>query len=168
MSATSQPPACLYSSLQLDEQLCFALHASARAITGVYMETLDAHGLTYPQYLVLICLIEDDGLSVGALGKRLSLDSGTLTPLVKRLEEKGLVRRERSKDDERRVRVWLTEAGWASRDIALQARSLVVDRLGMTEAEISDLRATLMTVTNRLKFGRPLAASDDLAIAFAD
>lgn len=96
---------------QLDSQLCFPLYAAARAMTQAYQPLLAPFGLTYPQYLVLLVLWETDGASVGQIGERLHLDSGTLTPLLKRLEGAELVRRARSSEDERVVRIWLTPKG---------------------------------------------------------
>jgi MarR family transcriptional regulator, organic hydroperoxide resistance regulator len=98
-------------SLLLDDQLCFALYAAQRAVTSAYRPLLDELGLTYPQYLVMLVLWEGDGLMVSELGQRLSLDSGTLTPLLKRLESAGLVSRMRDVADERRVHIHLTAAG---------------------------------------------------------
>jgi DNA-binding MarR family transcriptional regulator len=102
-------------SLQLDDQLCFALYNASRALTRAYGPILEPLGLTYPQYLVLLVLWEGDGLGVKRLGERLALDSGTLTPLLKRLEQQGLVERRRGEDDERVVRIYLTAAGKALR-----------------------------------------------------
>jgi DNA-binding MarR family transcriptional regulator len=95
----------------LDNQLCFALYSASLAMTKLYKPLLDPLGLTYPQYLALLVLWERDGLSVGELGERLFLDSGTLTPLLKRMEAAGWLARERSADDERRVHVALTAEG---------------------------------------------------------
>lgn len=97
--------------LRLDQQLCFALYASSLAMTKQYKPLLEPLGLTYPQYLVMLVLWEADDISVSALGQRLSLDSGTLTPLLKRLEGAGLVSRCRASDDERRVDIFLTPKG---------------------------------------------------------
>jgi len=107
--------------LALDRQLCFALYAASLAVTKAYKPLLEPLGLTYPQYLVLLVLWEQDDQSVSALGERLTLDSGTLTPLLKRMESQGLLARSRDQADERRVRVRLTAAGQA-----LQARALPV------------------------------------------
>ena len=98
-------------ALKLDNQLCFALYAASLAMTKLYKPLLDELGLTYPQYLVMLVLWERDGLAVSELGRRLSLDSGTLTPLLKRLEAAGLVSRLRAVDDERRVHIHLSAAG---------------------------------------------------------
>jgi MarR family transcriptional regulator, organic hydroperoxide resistance regulator len=99
------------AALLLDNQLCFALYSASLAMTKLYKPLLDELGLTYPQYLVMLVLWEGDGLMVSALGERLSLDSGTLTPLLKRLESAGLVSRMRDAADERRVHIHLTAAG---------------------------------------------------------
>ncbi len=98
-------------ALLLDNQLCFALYSASLAMTKLYKPLLDAIGLTYPQYLVMLVLWEQDEQTVSDIGSRLHLDSGTLTPLLKRLETAGIVLRERSADDERRVHVVLTDAG---------------------------------------------------------
>jgi len=97
--------------LHLDEQLCFALYHASRALTRAYAPLLEPLGLTYPQYIVLLVLWEGDGMPIKQLGERLALDSGTLTPLLKRLEHQGLVERRRGEDDERIVRIHLTAAG---------------------------------------------------------
>ena len=98
-------------SLQLDNQLCFALYSSSLAMTKLYKPLLADLGLTYPQYLVMLVLWEQDALMVSALGDKLFLDSGTLTPLLKRLEAAGFISRQRAADDERRVLVTLTPTG---------------------------------------------------------
>lgn len=105
-------------SLRLDDQICFPLYAASRAVQQRYRPLLDRIGLTYTQYLVMMVLWEADGLSVKDLGGRLYLDSGTLTPLLRRLEDAGRVRRERSTKDARVVHVHLTEAGRALRSDA--------------------------------------------------
>ena len=97
--------------LDLDNQLCFALYSTSLAMTKVYKPLLDALGLTYPQYLAMLVLWEQDGLMVSELGERLYLDSGTLTPLLKRMELSGLISRIRAVEDERRVHITLTAAG---------------------------------------------------------
>jgi DNA-binding MarR family transcriptional regulator len=98
-------------ALLLDNQLCFAIYSASLAMTKLYKPLLEELGLTYPQYLVMLALWEDDGPTVSSLGERLSLDSGTLTPLLKRLEAAGLVSRLRDVQDERRVHISLTAAG---------------------------------------------------------
>ncbi|BBX19513.1 MarR family transcriptional regulator [Mycolicibacterium duvalii] len=126
------------SAPRLDEQLCFALYSASRAVTAAYRPILDELNLTYPQYLVLLVLWEEEPCTVGHLGRRLHLDSGTLSPLLKRLEGAGLVRRERSADDERRVGVTLTAAGRA-----LEQRAACVPErlLGSTDVPAADLMA---------------------------
>ena len=139
-----------YDVLRLDNQLCFALYAATRAIAKTYRQRLGPMGLTYPQYLVLVVLWEQDGITISELGRHLMLDSGTLTPLVKRLENMGHVSRRRSKDDEREVNVWLTPKGFELRDMALDARRFVACRLEMSEQEIGELRGELMDLIGRL------------------
>lgn len=108
-----------YDSLKLDNQLCFPLYACAKEIVRQYKPYLDEIDLTYTQYVTMMVLWEEDNLSVKALGKRLYLDSGTLTPLLKKLEAKGYLTRTRSADDERSVIISLTDDGLALRDKAL-------------------------------------------------
>ncbi|MDC8786205.1 MarR family winged helix-turn-helix transcriptional regulator [Roseateles koreensis] len=105
--------------LRLDRQLCFALYASSLAMTKLYKPLLAPLGLTYPQYLVMLVLWEQDGLSVSALGQRLALDSGTLTPLLKRMQSAGLIERRRATDDERRVDIALTPQAAVLKEQAL-------------------------------------------------
>jgi DNA-binding MarR family transcriptional regulator len=135
---------------RLDGQLCFALHRATRAITGAYGEVLAASGISYTQYLVLICLFETDGMTVGEIGARLSLHSNTLTPVVKRLEARGAVRRQRGAADERKVEVWLTEDGRALGPVAAAAQRHVLEKLAMDAPEIARLRHTLAAVADRL------------------
>ncbi|MBJ6760178.1 MarR family transcriptional regulator [Myxococcaceae bacterium JPH2] len=127
-------------SLRLDRQLCFPLYAAARAMVQAYAPLLEKLGLTYPQYLVMLVLWEEDGVSVKALGERLFLDSGTLTPLLKRLETQGLVRRERSTEDARSVRVSLTTSGRALKRKAASVPEAMSCRLGMSLEEVTRLR----------------------------
>lgn len=122
--------------LLLDHQLCFALHSASLAMTKVYKTQLDKLGLTYPQYLVLLVLWERDGVTVSDIGERLFLDSGTLTPLLKRLEAQGLVDRSRDPDDERRVVIRLTDAGRALKQDAAAIPGCI---LGATGCSVEDL-----------------------------
>jgi DNA-binding MarR family transcriptional regulator len=122
--------------LLLDNQLCFALHSTSLAMTKVYKPHLDALGVTYPQYLVLLVLWERDGLGVSEIGARLFLDSGTLTPLLKRLEAQGLVDRSRDPEDERRVEVRLTDAGRALKEDAAGIPACI---LGATGCNVEDI-----------------------------
>ena len=119
-------------------------------MTRTYRDQLIELGLTYPQYLVLTVLWETDALSLTTIGRHLRLDSGTLTPLVKRLETSGFVTRIRRSTDEREVEIALTAAGLALRTRAIGVRQAVVERLGMTESEISVLRSELMTLVKTL------------------
>ena len=147
---TPEAATASYDLLRLDNQLCFALYAAARAVSKTYRERLGPMGLTYPQYLVMIVLWEQDGLTISEIGRRLMLDSGTLTPLIKRLEGMGIVKRERGTNDEREVWVTLTSKGLELRDLALDARRFVACRLEMTEAEILALRSDLMSLVGQL------------------
>ena len=135
--------------LQLDRQLCFALHATSRAVTQAYAPLLAPLGVTYPQYLVLLVLWEDDDLTVSGLGERLFLDSGTLTPLLKRLETHGAVVRHRDPADERVVRVSLTRAGKSLRRKAEGIADGVACAIGVTPAEIAALREPLRKILLR-------------------
>ncbi len=136
--------------LSLDAQLCFLLYSSAHAMTRLYKPLLDRLGLTYPQYLVMMVLWEADDQTVNALGQRLELDSGTLTPLLRRMADKGLLVRERDADDERRVRVRLTPAGLALREQAGEVPKAVLCALGVDEAGLVRLRETLREVRQRI------------------
>ncbi|MGA5038552.1 MarR family winged helix-turn-helix transcriptional regulator [Streptomyces capoamus] len=136
--------------LRLDRQICFSLHAASRAFNGVYRVLLKDLGLTYPQYLVMLVLWEQGDLPVKKLGAQLRLDSGTLSPLVKRLEAAGLVRRERSAEDERSVLVRLTGEGTALRERALEVPRRIMSATGFDLAELVDLRARLDRLTTAL------------------
>lgn len=127
------------ADLRLDAQLCFALYAASRATTAAYREPLAELGLTYPQYLALLALWEEDGQTVTALGSRLRLDSGTLSPLLKRMETGGLLERRRGHADERRVTVHLTAAGDRLRERAPDVQRRVLDASGLTPEEMATL-----------------------------
>lgn len=129
--------------LRLDRQLCFALYSSSLAMTKLYKPLLAPLGLTYPQYLAMLVLWEMDGLSVSRLGQRLSLDSGTVTPLLKRLEQQGLIERRRADDDERRVDIFLTPAG---RKLRTQALDIPEQLACASACELDEL----VTLTQRL------------------
>ena len=137
-------------SAVLEDQLCFALYAASRAMTARYRPLLDAIGLTYPQYLVMMLLWEEDNQTVGQLGARLSLDSGTLSPLLKRLTTAGLVTRHRRVEDERSVAIALTDAGRALRDKAGEISEEIICALDLDREEFADLRAKLNLVTERV------------------
>lgn len=135
---------------RLDEQLCFSLYAAGLALNRVYRAPLAALGLTYPQYLVLMVLWEKDSLTVSAIGERLLLDSATLTPLLKRLEQAGHVARRRDARDERRVVVSLTDGG---RDLATRAAAIpehIRCALQCSEDEFLTLRSGLDAIRRRL------------------
>jgi MarR family transcriptional regulator, organic hydroperoxide resistance regulator len=136
--------------LQLDSMLCFAVYAAGHAFTRFYKPRLDAIGLTYPQYLVFMVLWEADGITVKALGDRLFLDSGTITPLVKRLETRGLLRRQRDDEDERLVRIFLTDEGRALRAKALSVPLAVSTALGGSPEAGAALREGLHRLRERL------------------
>ncbi|WP_411880477.1 MarR family winged helix-turn-helix transcriptional regulator [Polaromonas sp. YR568] len=122
--------------LQLDNQLCFALYSTSLAMTKLYKPMLEELGLTYPQYLAMLVLWEQDGLTVSELGERLYLDSGTLTPLLKRMETAGLVSRLRAVQDERRVHITLTAAG---RKLKAKAAKIPGCILSATQCSIPEL-----------------------------
>jgi DNA-binding MarR family transcriptional regulator len=136
--------------LRLDRQICFSLHAASRAFNGVYRVILKDLGLTYPQYLVMLVLWEQGEMPVKKLGEHLRLDSGTLSPLLKRLEAAGLVRRERSARDERSVEVRLTEEGVALRERAVRVPRRIAAATGFDIDEIRDLRDRLDQLTSTL------------------
>ncbi|MEW1584287.1 MarR family transcriptional regulator [Micromonospora vinacea] len=138
--------------LVLRRQVCFALYAASRALTDVYRPILDEFGLTYPQYLVLLVLWErpDDAPTVSELGAELRLDSGTLSPLLKRLEGAGLVVRRRSARDERRVEVGLTEQGRALREQLCDVPLRIALATGLGIDELVALRDTLTRVTDTI------------------
>ncbi len=138
------------TALLLDDQLCFAVYAASRAMIGVYRPVLDELGLTYPQYLTLLVLWEQSPVSVSHLGLRLQLDSGTLTPLLKRLEKQGLVERQRRADDERVVDIHLTLAGKKLRARALKVPEAMLCRLNRTRSEAMALRDQLHLLTQHL------------------
>ncbi|WNG28382.1 MarR family transcriptional regulator [Cystobacter fuscus] len=136
--------------LRLDDQLCFALHAASRAMTGAYQPLLEELGVTYPQYLVLMALWEEDGARVSRLGERLYLDSATLTPLLKRLESRGLVERRRSHVDERVVEVFLTPEGKGLEQRALELFPQLACKTRLSLGELVRLRDTLKKLTRTL------------------
>lgn len=137
-------------SVALDDQLCFALYAASRAVTARYRPMLDAIGLTYPQYLVMLLLWESDNQTVGQLGNRLALDSGTLSPLLKRLTAAGLVSRTRRVEDERSVSIGLTDAGRALQAKALAISEEMIGAIGFDTSEFDDLKSRLRLLTDRV------------------
>jgi MarR family transcriptional regulator, organic hydroperoxide resistance regulator len=138
------------SHLLLDEQLCFALYAASRRMTATYRPLLEALELTYPQYLVMLVLWERDGITVRELGERLQLDSGTLTPLLKRLEQSHLVERRRRASDEREVEITLTKAGRNLHQRAAEIPRCLAEKLCMSVDEFIRLRDQLKSLAIRL------------------
>ncbi len=148
------------SVFRLEDHLCFAVYAANHAFTAAYKPLLEPLGLTYPQYAVLLVLWERDGLNVKEIGARLHLDSGTLTPLLKRMEGAGLVRRERDAADERNLRVLLTEAGRGLQGEAVRIREHLGCALGESEEAIGALRTSLAAMTPRLRASARPAGDD--------
>ena len=137
-------------ALKLDNQLCFALYSASLAMTKLYKPLLDELGLTYPQYLVMLVLWEGDGIMVSELGQRLSLDSGTLTPLLKRMEAAGLVSRLRDVADERRVHIHLTAAGRRLKARAAKVPGCVLAASQCSLPELVQLTASIRQLRERL------------------
>ncbi|SFT24833.1 MarR family winged helix-turn-helix transcriptional regulator [Paenibacillus sp. BC26] len=135
------------AQLELDNQLCFALYACAREVTKLYRPYLDELGITYTQYVTLLALWEKDGVPVKELGTRLYLDSGTLTPLLKKLEGMTLIRRERDPEDERSVIVRLTDRGRELKTKAVTIPERVFCQTNMPGEEINQLREQLRKLT---------------------
>src|ERR687893_184623 len=150
MTATLPPP-----SVALDDQLCFALYAASRAVTARYRPMLDTLGLTYPQYLVMMLLWESDHQTVGQLGSRLALDSGTLSPLLKRLTAAGLVTRHRRVEDERSVSIALTDAGRALREKSVGTPAGMIGAIGFDPPEFAALKTRLRLLTGRVVASAP-------------
>src|SRR5215469_7586713 len=133
----ARKPMAADQPLKLDNQICFAVYSAAHAFNRVYKPLLDRLGLTYPQYLVMLVLWERDGVPVKDIGERLFLDSGTLTPLLKRLEAAHLIKRTRSREDERQVLVALTSQGQALRDKARGVPPAILAASGCSIGELT-------------------------------
>jgi DNA-binding MarR family transcriptional regulator len=140
------PDASDRDPLELERQVCFALSVAARGVVALYRPLLEPMGLTHPQYLVMLALWQHEPLSVRAISNLLQLDPGTLSPLLKRLEASGYVRRERDPADERSLAVSLTERGWALRTEAEKIPPAIVSRLGMPIEELESLHGALTRV----------------------
>ena len=149
-SRTPSPALPADQALQLDHQLCFALYSASLAMTKLYKPLLNELGLTYPQYLALLVLWERDGVTVSELGERLSLDSGTLTPLLKRMEAAGLVSRLRDAADERRVLIRLTIDGRQLKTRAQRIPGCVLQASQCDVAEAMALTRQVQALRNRL------------------
>jgi MarR family transcriptional regulator, organic hydroperoxide resistance regulator len=143
--------------LELDRQLCFPIYATARAVVRAYGPLLDSVGLTYPQYLTLLALwgSPDGPMTVGELGQRLRLDTGTLTPLLKRLEKAGHLTRRRDPDDERRVLLDLTDQGWALRDRVAHVPDALLRSLDLSAEDFAELRRLLGQLLDQLEHHTP-------------
>ena len=150
-----------YADFVLDAQLCFALHSASRAMTACYRPLLDDIGLTYSQYAVMLVLWEQGSVGLGVLCDRLQLDTGTLSPLLKRLEALGLITRRRRREDERTVQLTLTRRGRALREPAARAQARVQDATGLDGVELATMRTELHALAARLRTAqlRPEAAS---------
>lgn len=141
--------------LALDKQLCFALYSASHAMTRAYQPLLAPLGLTYPQYLVMLVLWEQDGLAVGQVGERLKLDSATLTPLLKRLEAAGHLQRLRDTSDERRLRLQLTPQGRALRARAANIPEQLAAGAGCGLDELADLTRRIAALRDRMHSAHP-------------
>lgn len=136
---------------KLENQICFPLYVIAKEITGLYRPFLDELGITYPQYLVMMILWDGDGLTVTHIGEKLFLDSGTLTPLLKRLESKGFISRKRKKEDERVVEVFLDEAGKQLQQKACEIPGKIQEKLGIQPEELLHLKDTVLKILNKIE-----------------
>lgn len=137
--------------LLLDQQLCFALYSTSLAMTKVYKPLLEEVGLTYPQYLMMLVLWENDRLPLKELARRLHQDSGALTPVLKRLEAEGYVTRQRNAEDERNLSIELTESGRTLRERARKINSTISGYCALGDAEMIRLRENLMTLRAKLE-----------------
>jgi DNA-binding MarR family transcriptional regulator len=137
-------------ALRLDNQLCFALYSASLAMSKMYKPQLEALGLTYPQYLVMLVLWERDGLTVSEIGERLYLDSGTLTPLLKRLEAAGYLNRLRDVNDERRVHIQLSAAGRRLKARALPIPACMLEAAQCSLPELNQLTRQVRALRDRL------------------
>lgn len=140
---------------KIDAMLCFSLYSASLAMNRVYQPLLEELGLTYPQYIALTALWNEDAQPVGALGRRLGLETNTLTPLMKRLEAAGLVQRARNPSDERQVIVSLTPEGRALKDRAAHIPAAIFAATGMRKEEIAELKAQVDKLAANLKDSAP-------------
>ena len=138
------------TGLKLGDFICFSLYSASHAFTRVYKPLLDRLGLTYPQYLVMVLLWEKDGQTVGQIGEQLFLESSTLTPLLKRLEAAGHIRRERNPADERQVLIHLTDGGRALRSQTADFFDHLAQAIGMGVEEITELRDNIQALRANL------------------
>jgi len=138
-------------SLKLENQICFPLYVIAKEITGLYRPFLDELDITYPQYLVMMILWENDGLAVSSIGEKLYLDSGTLTPLLKRLEAKGFILRKRKKEDERVVEVFITETGKALQQKACEIPEKLHNKIDVTKEDWIHLKESVQKILSKIE-----------------
>ncbi|QQU01184.1 MarR family winged helix-turn-helix transcriptional regulator [Myroides odoratus] len=141
----------MIDSLSLENQVCFPVYALAKEIVHHYRPFLDDLGITYPQYLVLLILWKEREQTVGQLGDKVFLDSGTLTPLLKRMEQKGMVERKRSPHDERVVNISLTEKGLALEEQAKDIPQKLMESMQVSEEEVLELKNSVMKILNKQK-----------------
>ena len=139
-----------YDQIKLSNQLCFSLYSANNAVIRAYRPFLEKIDLTYSQFIVMMALWEEDGISLKTLGQQTRLDSGTLTPLLKRLEKKGFLIRSRSEKDERLRVLSLTKQGWASRDQAAKIPELVKCRIGLPKPALQETLTHCEEITNQL------------------
>lgn len=149
--AKSGAPGSTRERVLVEDQLCFALYAASRAVMGAYRSGLAELGLTYPQYLTMLAVWQQDGSTVSALGRVLSLDSGTLSPLIQRLVRDGFVRKERSGTDERAVRIFSTAKGLELETSVRSVRERVERSTGLSSAEFVQLRTSLHTLRETIE-----------------
>lgn len=150
-AAVQQRRSATNDNLDLESQFCFALYSATLALGKVYAPILAELRLTYPQYLVMLVLWQEDGLTVRALGEQLHLNSGTLTPMLKRMEQAGLVRRSRDRKDERLVRTELTEAGRELRARALHIPCAIAEVIGLPPDKLVQIKDELQGVRQALE-----------------
>ena len=143
-----------YENLKLDNQLCFALYAATHSLTRAYRSALERSGITYTQYLVMLVLWENNNISVGKIAQRLELDSGTLTPMLKRLETAGLIKRVRNIDDERIVEISLTEIGNLLQHEIAQVQQGVACKTGLGTEEFKQLTDALHRLVDTMSGGK--------------
>ena len=136
---------------KLGNQLCFPLYVISKEITALYRPFLDELNITYSQYLVMMVLWEKDGLTINSIGEKLFLDSGTLTPLLKRLEAKNFISRHRKKEDERVVEVFLTKIGDELKQKACATPAKIQEKLNLSEEDLQNLKTTVDLLLNKLE-----------------
>lgn len=135
-------------SLKLSNQICFPIYSLSKEVVNQYRPFLDQLDLTYPQYLVMLVLWESDGVTVGNIGDKLALDTGTLTPLLKRLEAKEMIHRKRSAEDERIVLISLSEKGKNMKDLACKIPNQMKQKFDLTDEEILSLKQIIYKILN--------------------